>query len=130
MAKITISRIFESSKFLTTKAGQELQELIVFLSDFAEQSIRSLRNGLTFADNFDCQIKTVILSHGVAQQISTTKKPIGMIPIRVVSKTPTSVAGLDGFQWYFNDDGSVSVNAFFTGATIIPLDVTLVILFG
>ncbi len=36
MAKITVSRIFELSKYLATKSGQELKDALGYMSDFAE----------------------------------------------------------------------------------------------
>ena len=57
MAKISVSKIFELSKYLATKSGQELKDALIYLSEFAEVSLRTLRNGLTFRDNFDSLTK-------------------------------------------------------------------------
>jgi hypothetical protein len=43
MAKITISRIFETARALSTDAGTQLQDFIQFQAQFAEITIRALR---------------------------------------------------------------------------------------
>jgi len=126
MAKITISRLLETSRILTSKAGQELQDFITYVAELAEQTLRNLRNGLTFQDNFSCKVSTVSITHNVAQEINTDgKTPTGIIPIRVVSAT----TGLDSFSWYLNAKGKLEVKATFTGAPTNAIDTTLVILF-
>jgi hypothetical protein len=127
VAKITISRLFETSKILTTKSGQELQEFISYVADFAEQTLRNLKNGLTFADNVNCQISTYGLQHNVDQSINTAgKTPLGIIPLRVISST----TGIDTFGWYVADNGAIRIKAGFTGAPAGNIDLTVVILFG
>jgi hypothetical protein len=126
MAKITISRLFETSKILATKSGQELADLVQYLADFAEQTLRNLRNGLTFADNFNCKVFQVKLLQATDTIINTDSKiPIGIIPIRVVSTTAT----LDAFGWFIDNNGRVNVNARFSGFPVINIEVVLVILF-
>lgn len=126
MAKITISRLFETSKLLATDVGQKIQDFVVYMTDFAEQTIRNLKNGLTFKDNFNCQISTYSLSHNVEQTINTSgNSPVGMIPIRVGS----SSIGWDSFAWYVSESGDIKIKAGFTGAPVTKTDLTLVILF-
>mgnify|MGYP006933461297 CR=1 FL=1 len=59
--KLSIARVLETSKYLATDAGKQLEEFVTFVSDLSEQMIRSLRNGLTLRDNFDCQVVDVTI---------------------------------------------------------------------
>ena len=127
MAKITISRIFETSKILATEPGQILQDFINYMSQLAEQTLRNLRNGLTFADNFDCLISTVSLKDGVEQVINTSgRQPTGIIPLRVVS----TAYGSAGLVWYIDETGATKVSVTFTNSPPTAQNVVLLILFG
>lgn len=131
MAKITVSRIFELSKYLATKSGQELKDALVYLSEFAEVSLRNLRNGLTFADNFDCELKTVSLRSNNETKISlaSLKRPVDVKIRRVINNTYYIV---DKFGWKFNSDGDIVITAVFSGSPASTLDISceLLILFG
>lgn len=126
MTKLSLSRIFETSKILASKAGQEMAEMITYLADFAEQTIRALTNGLTFIDNFNCTISTYTLTHGVDQAIAVAKTPTGVIPVRAL----TTTNHITSFGWYLNEESDLVVNAqFVSGSSTTQVDVTLVILF-
>ncbi len=129
--KLSISRVLETSKYLSTEAGKQLQEFITFVADLSENVLRSLRNGLTFRDNFDCQIVEATLLHNTEQTLSTTKTPIGIVPLRTQS-SDTSNAGLTGFQWWFNTAGEVVVKAQVSGTPAAPttVKVSLLAVFG
>lgn len=127
MSKLNISRIFDVSKYLSTKAGQELADVLEYISSLSEQILRALRNGLSFADNFDAIQSTVSLTSGVASVVGTSgKRPIGIVPMRIVSTT----SRVDSFGWYLNDQGQTVVTATFTGSPTTAIDVVLVIFFS
>lgn len=124
MAKLTINRILETSRFLATKSGQELADLITYLGDLAEQTIRALRQGLTFEDNVRCQVKTVTMESGVSTLVNTDgKTPIGIWPIKVVS----GAEGYGAFSWSIGSDGRLSCEIDLVGGGT-KADVTLIIL--
>lgn len=126
MAKITISRLFETSKILATKSGQELSDFVNYVAELAEQTLRNLRNGLTFQDNFNCLVSSVKLSQATNTVINTGgKQPIGIIPIRVVSSSLT----IDSFGWFIDTKGQVNVNVRYSGTPVVDANVVLVILF-
>lgn len=126
MAKLSISRLLDSSKLLQTAAGQQLQELITFVNDVSDQVIRALRQGLTFEDNFKCKISIVSLKHDTEQRINYDDKQIfGILPVRCISST----TGLSGFIWYINSSNQLIVKPEFIGAPTDPVDVTIVILY-
>lgn len=131
MAKITVSRIFELSKYLATKSGQELKDALVYMSEFAEVSLRNLRNGLTFADNFDCETKTVSVRTNTEAKISlaSRKRASSVLIRRVVSDAFYIV---EKFGWKYNADGDIVVTIVFSGSPASTLDISveLLILFG
>lgn len=123
--KITITRLLDVAKPLATEAGQQMADFFNYMAEFVELTVRSLRNGLTFADNFDATEKTVSLTHNVAQIVSSPKVARGIVPMRVVSQT----TGLDAFAWYYDDTDRLTVKAKFTDAPTDAIEVVLVIFF-
>lgn len=112
MARLTINRILETSKYLSTDAGQQLADLITYIGDFAEQTIRALRQGLTFADNVKCLTPTVAVESAVVTLVNTDgKTPIGVWPIQLTG----SASGYDAFAWAIDDQGRLTVTVTTTG---------------
>lgn len=127
MAKITIQRIFDTTKALATEAGQSLQDFIQFQAQFAEVTLRALRNGLTYADNLDCEIRTI----GIADQSILTinlsnKRPTEIRARRVLD---TTYALSRPLQWGFTAAGKPFVQAVFTPTPTAPVDVEIIILY-
>lgn len=129
MAKISITKIFELSKYLATKSGQELRDALVYLAEFSEISIRSLRKGLTFDDNFDSETKQVSLVNGVETIISvaSAKRATQVMVKRIFSD---QYYVIDSFGWKYNGDGDIVVKASFAGSPAasqpIPLEVLII----
>ena len=108
MAKITISRLFEVSAYLTTDAGRDLKEALVYLSEFVEVTIRNLRNGLTFVDNFDVTEKSVQVRSGAETVILTDeKKRVKEVVCRRVSHDKYYL--VNSFGWRYNPKGEVVI---------------------
>jgi hypothetical protein len=129
MAKITIARLLETSKLLATEAGQQLSELITYMSDLSEQVLRTLNNNVTIRDNLSAKISQVSLKHNTEQVLNTDGKyPIWVAPARVIS----NVVGVDDFHWYINSANDVIVRVGFTGGppSSTAYDVVLVIFYG
>ncbi len=128
MARITISRIFEISKYLTTKAGQELRDPLQYLSEFAELTLRNLRNGLTFVDNLDCEVKQVTVRSGVETVVSITANPSRRVVRLTVDRAiDGTFYVLDSFGWKYNAQGAIVIKATFAGSPPASLDIPLVI---
>lgn len=131
MAKVTISRLFEISKYLATPAGQQLQDALRYLSIFIEVAVRNLKNGLTFFDNFACEIKQTSLQSGVETIVLPARKdPVTQIIIRrVIDQTYYVVTG---FGWQYNSSGNLVVKATFGGSppSNTNISVELLIFFG
>lgn len=126
MAKLGIQRLLEASKLKATEAGQQLGELIDYVNDMADQFVRTLRNGLTFQDNFNCLVSTLSLTDGVSTVVNTGgKRPYGIIPIRVVSET-VSIANL---TWYIDQSDQTNVQVSFAGSPTSAQSVVVIILF-
>lgn len=130
MAKITVSKIFELSKYLATKSGQELKDALIYLSEFAEVSLRSLRNGLTFRDNFDCEYKVVRLKDNTETVVSVLggKRPTSIFISRTINNLYYTVSG---FGWKFNSAGDVVVKVVFnqTPPSGTQIDVEFLLVF-
>lgn len=108
--KITLSRIFETSKALATSAGQELGDFIDFTAQMSEQVLRALRNGLTFEDNVRCLSQRVTFTSGQPQVVSTS----GKLPTRVLATRVYSFTnGLAGFLWYVDGQNRLTVRCTF-----------------
>jgi hypothetical protein len=105
--KVTITRLLETSKLLATKVGQEIPDFFSYMSDFVEQVTRALRGGLSFADNFNCEVRTISLKHNTPQVLEVTKPVTGMIPTRLQSRAYL----IDAFNWFYDSDGRLTIQA-------------------
>ena len=124
--KITLSRIFETSKALATKPGQELQDFINFVGEMSEQILRALRNGITFEDNVRCQTPTVSLVHNTEQIVNTN----GKVPKRViVTRVISTQYALDAWLWFLDSQGRLVVKVKFSDAPTGLIDVDLLIFY-
>jgi len=126
MAKLSISRLLEASKLLATKAGQELTDLIEYTNDFADQTLRALRQGLTLRDNFKCELVTATLKDGVAQAINYNGQTINNVQVLRVYSTLYGVASI---LWYKDDSNKLIVKVGFTGSPTTELSVNLAIFY-
>jgi hypothetical protein len=126
MAKITIQRIFDATKALASEAGQSLQDFINFQAQFAEITLRALRNGLTYADNMDCEIRSLKLSQNASVALNLTKRPTEIRARRVLE---TSFALAQPIQWGFTANGKPFVVAVFSPVPTTPVEVEIIILY-
>jgi hypothetical protein len=131
MAKVTLSRLFEVSRYLSTESGKELKDALVYLSEFVEVVTRNLRNGLTFVDNFDSQIKSVSVKTGTESVILTEerRRVKEVVLRRVIDDTFYIVSA---YGWKYNPEGNVVIQADFLdkdgNAPPATLDVNLALL--
>lgn len=125
--KITLSRVFETSRALATNAGQELSDFIDFTAQMSEQVLRALRNGLTFEDNVRCLTQRVTLESDKHQQVSTGGKlPNKVLVTRIYSLTN----GLSGFLWYVDNQNRLNVRCTFDSSPgTSKIDVDLLIFY-
>jgi hypothetical protein len=123
--KITITRLLETSKYLATEAGKQLEGMITQTAEFMDQGVRSLRNGLTFRDNFDAEGKTLSLKDGVATVVASSKTVTGILITRTVSTT----YALSSFLWYYDSNSKLTVKATFTPTPSEAVDLEAVFLF-
>ncbi len=123
--KISITRLLETSKYIATKAGAELADMIVQLAEFMDQGVRALRNGLTFRDNHDCEIKSMTLRDGIPATIGLTKVVTGALPIRTLSST----YAVASFLWYYDSNSKLTVKATFTPTPADPVTVEAIFLY-
>jgi hypothetical protein len=125
--KITIGRIFETARALSTEAGTQLQDFIQFQASFAEITIRALRNGLTDEDNTDCEIRTVELTDNTPLALGVQKKKAREVRVRrVVSSTTALSAPL---AWGFTNSGAVTMTAKFSPTPTAAVPVEIIILY-
>lgn len=122
--KITITRLLETSKYLATEVGQQIPDFFSYMGDLVDNTVRALRNGLTFLDNFDCTVITVAVVHNTPQVVSVPKTAVGILTLRLVSTS----YGIDSFAWYYDERGRLSVKVGITGAPTLSQQVVLAIL--
>lgn len=131
MAKVTISRLFEISKYLATKSGKELEDAFRYLSIFIEVTVRNLKNGLTFFDNFFCEIKQVSVQSGVETIVLPSNKTVVMqILVRRVIDDVYYV--ISDFGWNYDKNGNLIVKTTFAGSppANTNISIELLIFFG
>lgn len=123
--KITVTRILDISKALTTDLGKQIPEFFNYMAEFVEQNIRALRNGLTFADNFDCEVKNISVLHDSPQIVSASKTVSGVLVTRVFSQTYL----IDQVLWYYDDQGRLTIRIKFDSNPGQALSIAVVLLF-
>jgi hypothetical protein len=127
MAKVTLSRLFEVSKYLATDAGKDLKDALVYISEFVEVTTRNLRNGLTYGDNFDTTLKQVTIKPDTEQVIlSGERRRVKEVVCRRAVDATYYV--IDSFGWKYNTDGDVVIKAGFTGSPPATQDIILEIM--
>ena len=131
MARVTLSRLFEVSKYLVTDSGKELKDALVYLSEFVEVVTRNLRNGLTFADNFDTKVKQVECRPDTETIILTgeTRRVSEVVCRQAIDNVYYVV---DSFGWKYNSEGNVVIKASFDGSpsSTTQIKLSLLIHFG
>ena len=123
MARITISRLIETSRFLATKAGQELSEFITYMSDVSEQTIRAFRNSLTFEENFRCFVKVATITTNVPYSIDVDGKAVSGV---FVVKLSSGATGYSSFSWTIDTKGMLQITLTLVGGT--SADVRIIVL--
>jgi hypothetical protein len=126
MAKLSITRFFEISRFLATEAGKQLSDFLIFASDFFEQVLRALRNGLTFADNMNCTVLNVTLQHEVPQVINSG----GKTPFLILNRTISTSTTITGLVSYMDNNNQLVVVPTFKSAPSGDISVVLVLIFS
>lgn len=129
MAKFTITRLLDTTRIIKTDAGKQIPEFFEYMAQFVEQTVRNLRSGLTFTDNFASEIKTVDIKHGTPQVIVASKQVTGILVTRLQSSTLL----LDSFGWYYDRNNRLTIVARYCTATgtaatssdIVPVDLVL-----
>ena len=124
MAKVTLSRLFEVSKYLTTEAGKELKDALIYLSEFVEVTTRNLRNGLTFADNFDTTMKTLVVRNET-ETIILTEEPRRVKEVVLRQAVDDSYFVVDSFGWKYDSSGNVIIKVGFAGSPPATKDIRL-----
>lgn len=126
MAKLSISRLLEASKLLATKSGQELADLINYVNDLADQTLRALRQGLTYQDNLKCELITATLKDGVEQTINYNGDTI--VEVRAI-RTISTQYGMASMLWYKNSANELTVKVGFTGGPTSTVETVLLVMY-
>lgn len=125
MAKMTISRLFETSRILATKTGQEISDFIQYMAELAEQTIRNLRNGLTLEDNVRCLVRTITLTHNTQQIVNADgKNPLHVLATRAFGTF------IPNINWTIDTTGNLIVTPFFPTSPSGAFEVRLVIFYS
>tara|TARA_R110002074_G_scaffold48813_2_gene124734 strand:- start:514 stop:915 length:402 start_codon:yes stop_codon:yes gene_type:complete len=110
--KLKISNVIDLSRFLTTRSGQELKELLEYISRLGDEVVTSLTSNLTYEDNFLCEIKQVSIRTGTSNIIKTSKNlPVKEIRIRRVYDDIYFI--VSSFGWTYTAQGEILVNSTF-----------------
>lgn len=119
--------MFEVSNYLGTKAGAELRDALVYLSEFVEVTVRNLRNGLTYVDNFDALRKQVTVREDRETAILVgSKRRVKEVQVRQV--VDDEYYSLTSFGWRYTSSGDLVIKCKFDGTPPADRNITLVVL--
>lgn len=124
MGKILFTQNFDISKARQTKAGQELTDFLEYSANAFNNVLRIMINGLSFADNFDCEIKQVALKSGVETVVSTTQRKRAQ-EVRIRRVINDTYYQWTAFGWKYNPQGEIVVKVDFAGSPPALLEVPL-----
>lgn len=124
--RYNITKLFDDAKAKATDAGKQLVDLIQYLSEFCELTGRSLRNGLTFADNFDSEIVELSLLDNTETVVGAKKRVVGILPLRVINVENVMI---DAWGWRYNTAGEFAIKIKFSPAQASSIQVTVVLFY-
>lgn len=105
--KIGTFRRFFAKDYQDVPKGNWFEQLLGSLNLFTDPVITALRNGMTYADNFNCTVKSVTLESDVALQIGVNTLPS---EVRIQKADGAMVTG---FAWSPLKNNLISVIARF-----------------
>jgi hypothetical protein len=134
LTRIILNKQFETSKYLNTQSGKDLQGALEYISQFAEITLRTLRGGVgafNYVDNFDCQIKVVgLISNQEQIVLSQPVRKVSEVRLRQVINQQYYL--VESFGWKYDNTGNIVVKTVFANSppTTENINVELLILFG
>ena len=130
--KIKISSVVDLTKYLETKTGQDLKELLEYIAQLADEVITALTSNLSYVDNFSSEVKRCVLRTGERTEISISKPKAEVKEIRVRRIYDDTYFLVEQFGWHYNQEGKVEVMLIIGGGAVVTseFDVDLLILYG
>lgn len=92
-----------------------LDPFLQTLNQFISQVGLALKGNLTFKDNFLVRVKTITLTHGVAQEINPD--PTSKLKVGDVACFNAGGLVIDKFGWSQLSNGNISVTIYFASGT-------------
>lgn len=118
--KLSVTKLF-SKESLANDIAQKLSPLIDWVNPFSEQVIRALQNKLSFADNFNCQIKDLTdVLHGVTIKVTVSGiNPVfAVFPLSILpTGNSTLVEAVPQLAWRLNDLGQLEITPYMRSAS-------------
>ncbi len=132
MANFNISKLFEVSRYLATPAGQQLKDALEYLSSFVTETVRNLKQGLTFADNFASEIKLASIQSGLETTIMPSKPTTSVSQVMLRRVVDNVYYSVDSFGWKYGPAGNLVVKVVFSGSppSTQSINIELIIFYG
>lgn len=105
--KIKLSSVLDLSRFLSTKSGQELKDVLEYLSQLSEQVITALTSNLSFPDNFSCEVKQLSIRSGVTTVVKPTRD-ITVTDVKVRRIYDNNYFIVDSVGWNYDTSGDIN----------------------
>lgn len=131
MAKFNLTRVFDSGLVLqifSRLGAGDLADFVNYMADFTNQIVAGIQKRLTIEENLDSEVKTLALKNGVIQKIQLTDPKKTPKHVWITKTIPLANAPLS-FGWQMAQDGSLEIQAAFTGTPTAAITVTIMILF-
>ncbi len=127
--KFSITRVFDISKLLATKAGQDLKDLIEYLNQLQDQLLRLVQNGITLDDNLKLQRKTIVYKEGQTSY-ELFGIPTGKPALVLFNSADSPVDNPIIFNWrYDGQQGKVQIYLKATTKLAQPASVEIVLFY-
>ena len=129
--KLKVSSVLDLTKYLETKTGQELKDLLEYIAQLSDEVVTALTSNLSYNDNFSAETKRSLLRNGEPTVIKPKNDKATVKEIRARRIYDDTYYLVQAFGWHYNGEGEVEVQLLVAGAPVtLEFEVDLLILYG
>ena len=124
--KLTISELFDATSVIEAFNNAKitgLEQFVQHLSDLSSQTVRIFRSRVSLADNVDCVIKDVILTHNVSLLMQNPSENRNVSHI-IATRSMSFANPVTALAWRYTAQGQIELKAQFLNPTSPPLNPT------
>ena len=131
--RLSISKLFDTAKVLDIFRGQNMEgldEFVTSITELSEKIITALRNNISLADNIDCEVREIFLTHNVTAAASPSPSNRRKTVRAIIPCYSSSFDNpITSFAWQYDSAGSIRIRAKFDGDPTAAQTVRVIMFF-